>query len=166
MNLNPSRVWNRDWFFQVPKNAKFFQSKVNRDDLPGVDNGWEYRLVNHTLHSEGNAVWAIWLPAYGCPFDWHFLRLYVYQRLTSWKNESDIPDFWKFDIRDAVDHFQLNIVVCKIRGITVPVWFRSGGILWKSGQPLKKSFVCIIHIVAGIFINEFICILEVFLFFL
>ena len=75
MDLNPSRVRYGDWLFQVSKNAKLFQPKVNRDYLPGIDNGWKYRFINHTLHSEWDTVWTIWLPAYGCRFDWYSVRL-------------------------------------------------------------------------------------------
>ena len=132
VNLNPSRVWYGDWFFQISKNTKFFQAKVNRDYFPCVDNSWKYRFINHTFHSERDTVWAIGLHTYGCRLDCNSMRLDVCQYFSFWKDKSDASDFWKLDIRDAVNHFQLKVVVREIGCETVSVRLRLGSIFRES----------------------------------
>ena len=132
VNFNPSRVRYGDWFFKISKNTKFFQAKVNRDYFPCINNSWKYRLINHAFHSEWNTVWTVWFLAYRCSFDWYSMRLDVCQCFSFWKDKSDTSDSWKLDVRDAVNHFQLNIVVCEIGCETVSVRLRLGSIFRES----------------------------------
>ena len=157
MQPDPSRVCHRDKAFHVPCHAEFLQPQVQAEYIALLYHHNRLDPVDHGLQAEGRFKPARAAFGYDCiqdPCPW---REDGTNRLPEREDGPDQPDLWELQVRQAVfPNDQVQVVVCILCHIAVPVGLPFGSEAGKIRPPGEEILICVINMLQGSFQGELV----------